>query len=220
MTATQRVFETITVDIDTQSFHNVYQTLCDKRDMSQSSLKELWRQKFLNQPLEDGQTVRARVNIMILDVLYIADENYEVFDSAKQDFFKLEQLSIKELLQQRGILEIVQGCKELSLEFSVFLTIDNGQEGDGENLKLEEEQKHAELNDTDTTEKAKSGPTMMTKLRDIIKTKVIESHKDEDTYEPGSPTNFTFSTIGRLTMRRAGAHRGGVYRKNNSMPSN
>ena len=83
MTATQRVFETITVDIDTQSFHNVYQTLIDKRDMSQASLRELWRQKFLNQPLKDGQTVHARVNIMILDVLYIADENYEVFDSAK-----------------------------------------------------------------------------------------------------------------------------------------
>lgn len=83
MTATQRVFETITVDIDTQSFHSVYQTLIDKRDMSQASLRELWRQKFLNQPLKDGQIVHARVNIMILDVLYIADENYEVFDSAK-----------------------------------------------------------------------------------------------------------------------------------------
>ncbi len=83
MTATQRVFETITVDIETQSFHNVYQTLIDKRDMSQASLRELWRQKFLNEPLKDGQTVHARVNIMILDVLYIADENYEVFDSAK-----------------------------------------------------------------------------------------------------------------------------------------
>ncbi len=60
---------------------------------------------------------------------------------------------------------------------------------------------------------------MMMKLRDIIKTKVIESTKDEDIYEPGSPTNFTFSTIGRLTMRRAGAgHRGGLYRKNNALP--
>ena len=60
---------------------------------------------------------------------------------------------------------------------------------------------------------------MMMKLRDIIKTKVIDSVKDEDIYEPGSPTNFTFSTIGRLTMRRAGGHRGGLYRKNNSMPT-
>ena len=77
-----------------------------------------------------------------------------------------------------------------------------------------------ELNDTETTQKAKSGPTMMLKLKNIIRTKVIENTKDEDIYEPGSPTNFTFSTIGRLTMRRAGAHRGGVYRKNNSMPSN
>ena len=36
---------------------------------------------------------------------------------------------------------------------------------------------------------------------------------DDEKYEPGSPTNFTFSTIGRLSKKKNTLHRDGVYRR-------
>lgn len=102
------MFETIEVDINQQTFQDVYQTICDNRDMSELSLSSMWHSKFLNEPLKDGQQVTAQTQIVILDVLYVEDSNYEVFDSSKSECTINPDLpSIRDELKSRGILDVV-----------------------------------------------------------------------------------------------------------------
>jgi len=53
-------------------------------------------------------------------------------------------------------------------------------------------------NQPDDSEEPKSALNM---FRNIVKQKVMNNVNDDEKYEPGSPTNFTFSTIGRLSKK-------------------
>ena len=214
MTTIRRVFESFDLNIAVHSFNDLYKELQKRRDLSDESAKAMYDGK-LNPPLKEGQSVVLRTLFTIDDNYGMLESDHVVFDSADPNQFGPIELPIQKVLQALNILDITQLDKFLSIFAEVILDVEDAQEAGAEQVSSEtrnvnDDSRHEAMTDDGNSSIESAHSSSLSVSLHHALSKAISPENNE----PGSPSDISFSTIGRLSVRVGVTRRAGINRIN------
>ncbi len=192
MTTIRHIFDSYDLDITKNTFADVFKAMQQSRDFSQEALNNLWR-SHINPPIEKDQQVSCQT-VILVDDCYGLLEGHDVlvFNSDEADSSQ-HKLTIKQVLDNKNILDITQLDSHLSIQVELILSLPKADASiNDEEVKVGDDQPQP-INDTQRVR-----PSMANKAQSINTIDSIDLTREEDNekLEPGSPTNFSISTLG------------------------